>query len=89
MRPSGRRASAAWRFRWSCPVGEETADRLREKLIPAIAALKVGISTDPEAHYGPVVNEAHKKRVENYIQMCADEGGELVVDGRGFHAAGS
>jgi len=70
------------------PVGNDTADALREKLIPAIAGLKVGISTDPEAHYGPVINEAHKHRVEDYIQMCADEGGELVVDGRGFMLQG-
>ena len=64
------------------PVGDRTADALREKLVPAIQALRVGISTDPEAHYGPVVNAAHKQRVENWIQTCADEGGELVVDGR-------
>jgi malonate-semialdehyde dehydrogenase (acetylating)/methylmalonate-semialdehyde dehydrogenase len=70
------------------PVGEETADRLREKLIPAIQKLRVGVSTDPEAHYGPVVNQAHKERIENYIQMCIDEGGELVVDGRGFMLQG-
>jgi len=70
------------------PVGEETADALREKLIPAIRALRVGVSTDPEAHYGPVVNQAHKERVESYIQMCIDEGGELVVDGRGFSLQG-
>ena len=42
------------------PVGDETADRLKAKLIPAIEALKVGISTDAEAHYGPVVTAAHK-----------------------------
>jgi malonate-semialdehyde dehydrogenase (acetylating)/methylmalonate-semialdehyde dehydrogenase len=71
------------------PVGEKTANNLREKLIPAIEGLRVGVSTDPEAHYGPVVNEAHKKRVEDWIQTCADEGGELVVDGRGFTLQGS
>src|SRR5688572_24708119 len=70
------------------PVGDKTADALREKLIPAIEGLRVGVSTDPDAHYGPVVNAAHKERVENYIQMCADEGGELVVDGRGFTLQG-
>jgi malonate-semialdehyde dehydrogenase (acetylating)/methylmalonate-semialdehyde dehydrogenase len=70
------------------PVGDKTANALREKLIPAIQALRVGVSTDPEAHYGPVVNAAHKARIENYIQMCADEGGELVVDGRGFSLQG-
>jgi malonate-semialdehyde dehydrogenase (acetylating)/methylmalonate-semialdehyde dehydrogenase len=70
------------------PVGDETADALRAKLIPAIEGLRVGVSTDPEAHYGPVVNAAHKQRIENYIQMCIDEGGELVVDGRGFALQG-
>src|SRR6476469_10369832 len=52
------------------PVGEETADALREKLIPAIEKLRVGVSNDPDAHYGPVVNEAHKSRVEGWIQTC-------------------
>ncbi|WP_294190861.1 CoA-acylating methylmalonate-semialdehyde dehydrogenase [uncultured Sphingomonas sp.] len=70
------------------PVGEQTADRLREKLIPAIEALRVGVSTDAEAHYGPVVNAAHKQRVENWIQTGVDEGAELVVDGRGFTLQG-
>src|SRR5206468_7531846 len=70
------------------PVGDETADRLRDKLIPAIASLRVGVSTDPEAHYGPVVSKAHKERIENYIQMGIDEGAELVVDGRGFMLQG-
>ena len=70
------------------PVGEDTAERLREKLIPAIAALRVGVSTDPDAHYGPVVNAAHKARIEQWIQTGVDEGAELVVDGRGFQLQG-
>ncbi len=70
------------------PVGDKTADALREKLIPAIDALQVGVSTDDQAHYGPVVNAAHKKRVEDWIQTGVDEGAELVVDGRGFQLQG-
>ena len=70
------------------PVGEKTANDLREKLIPAIEALRIGVSNDPDAHYGPVINAAHKKRVEDWIQTCADEGGELVVDGRGLTLQG-
>jgi malonate-semialdehyde dehydrogenase (acetylating)/methylmalonate-semialdehyde dehydrogenase len=70
------------------PVGDKTADALREKLIPAIEKLRVGVSTDAEAHYGPVVNAAHKQRVENWIQTGVDEGAELVVDGRGFTLQG-
>jgi malonate-semialdehyde dehydrogenase (acetylating)/methylmalonate-semialdehyde dehydrogenase len=70
------------------PVGEKTAIALREKLLPAIAALRVGVSTDADAHYGPVVNAAHKARVEGWIQKGVDEGAELVVDGRGFKLQG-
>ncbi|WP_112382065.1 CoA-acylating methylmalonate-semialdehyde dehydrogenase [Sphingomonas carotinifaciens] len=70
------------------PVGEHTADALREKLIPAIGALRVGVSTDADAHYGPVVNAAHKARVEGWIAKGVEEGAELVVDGRGFSLQG-
>jgi malonate-semialdehyde dehydrogenase (acetylating) / methylmalonate-semialdehyde dehydrogenase len=70
------------------PVTDKTANELREALIPAIAKLRVGISTDADAHYGPVVNAAHKARVEGWIQKGVDEGAELVVDGRGFTLQG-
>jgi malonate-semialdehyde dehydrogenase (acetylating)/methylmalonate-semialdehyde dehydrogenase len=70
------------------PVGEKTAEALKEKLIPAIQALRVGVSTDAEAHYGPVVTAEHKARVEGWIQKGVDEGAELVVDGRGFTLQG-
>ncbi len=70
------------------PVGEKTAVALRERMIPAMAALRVGVSTDADAHYGPVVTAAHKARVEGWIQTGVDEGAELVVDGRGFTLQG-
>lgn len=70
------------------PVGNDTAERLRAKLIPAIEALRVGVSTDADAHYGPVVTQAHKEKVEGWISKCAEEGAELVVDGRGFTLQG-
>jgi malonate-semialdehyde dehydrogenase (acetylating)/methylmalonate-semialdehyde dehydrogenase len=70
------------------PVGDETAEILREKLVAAIDKLKVGVSNDPEAQYGPVVTAVHKQKVENWIQTGVDEGAELVVDGRGFSLQG-
>jgi malonate-semialdehyde dehydrogenase (acetylating)/methylmalonate-semialdehyde dehydrogenase len=70
------------------PVGEDTAERLREKLIPAIRAMRVGVSTDEEADYGPVVTAAHKKKIEEWIAKAEAEGGELVIDGRGFSLQG-
>ena len=66
------------------PVGDETAERLKAKLVSAIAGLRVGVSTDPDAHFGPVVTRMHKDRIESWIGRCEEEGGEIVVDGRGF-----
>jgi malonate-semialdehyde dehydrogenase (acetylating)/methylmalonate-semialdehyde dehydrogenase len=70
------------------PVGDDTAEKLKAKLIPAIEALRIGVSTDADAHYGPVVTAQHKAKVEGWIQTCVDEGAELVVDGRGFSLQG-
>ena len=70
------------------PVGDETADRLIEKLKPRIAALKVGPGTDPEADMGPLVTAAALERVTGYIGSGVEEGAELVVDGRGLKLQG-
>jgi malonate-semialdehyde dehydrogenase (acetylating)/methylmalonate-semialdehyde dehydrogenase len=70
------------------PVGKATAEAVREKLLAEIETLKVGVSTYPDAQYGPVVTAAHKQRIEDYIQLGQDEGAELVLDGRGFALQG-
>ena len=70
------------------PVGKKTADEFRERMVAEIETLKVGVSTDASAHYGPVVSAAHRDRIAGYIQMGVDEGAELVVDGRGFAMQG-
>ena len=70
------------------PVGKKTADELRERMIAEIETMKVGISSDPAAQYGPVVNKAHRDKIAGYIQTGVDEGAELVVDGRGFKLQG-
>ena len=70
------------------PVGEATADAFRAKLVNAIETLRPGVPTDPDAQYGPVVTAVHKQRIESYIQMAADEGAEIVVDGRNFSLQG-
>jgi malonate-semialdehyde dehydrogenase (acetylating)/methylmalonate-semialdehyde dehydrogenase len=70
------------------PVGAKTADALREKLIAEIPTLKIGVSTDKDAHYGPVVTAQHKQRILGWIDTAVKEGSELVVDGREFSLQG-
>lgn len=70
------------------PVGDDTADRFLEAISPKIRDLRVGISTDKDAHFGPVVSAAHRERIEHYIDMCEREGGKLLIDGRGLKLQG-
>ena len=70
------------------PVGARTADAFREKMLAEIETLKVGISTDAAAQYGPVVSAAHRRKISDYIQLGVEEGAELVVDGRDFSLQG-
>jgi malonate-semialdehyde dehydrogenase (acetylating)/methylmalonate-semialdehyde dehydrogenase len=70
------------------PVGKATADMLIEKLVPRVEKLKVGLSTDREADYGPLVTRQHLDKVKGYIDLGIKEGATLAVDGRGFKMQG-
>jgi malonate-semialdehyde dehydrogenase (acetylating)/methylmalonate-semialdehyde dehydrogenase len=70
------------------PVGEKTANELRERLVDEIPRLRVGVSTDKDAHYGPVVSAAHRQKVLGWIDTAVEEGAEMVADGRDFRLQG-
>ncbi len=70
------------------PVGEQTADTLMEKLIPRVESLKIGLSSDVDADYGPLVTRAALERVKGYVDLGVKEGARLAVDGRDFTMQG-
>ncbi|MGB8816448.1 MAG: CoA-acylating methylmalonate-semialdehyde dehydrogenase, partial [Rhizobiaceae bacterium] len=70
------------------PVGEDTANRLMEKLVPRVESLKVGPSTDAGADFGPLVTKQHLDKVKGYVDLGVEEGADLIVDGRGFTMQG-
>jgi malonate-semialdehyde dehydrogenase (acetylating)/methylmalonate-semialdehyde dehydrogenase len=70
------------------PIGDETADRLVEKLAPRVQSLKIGPSTDREAEMGPLVTKQHQEKVLGYLDKGVEEGADLVVDGRGLKLQG-
>jgi len=71
------------------PVGEQTADRLIEKLIPRVESLKVGPYTaGDDVDYGPLVTPQARERVLGLINSGVEQGAKLVVDGRDFKLQG-
>lgn len=63
-------------------VGEGTAERLLEKLVPKIKALKVGPFDDADADFGALVSAEAKETVEASISKALEQGATMVVDGR-------
>ena len=70
------------------PVGKDTADEFVARMKEEAQKLSVGVSTDPDAHYGPVVSAAHKASIENWIGKGVKEGADLLLDGRGLSLQG-
>ncbi|BGP01282.1 hypothetical protein JCM10021v2_004984 [Rhodotorula toruloides] len=57
-------------------------------LVERAKKLKVGNGFDPETEVGPLITPAAKERVESLIQSCADQGGKILLDGRGAKPKG-
>ncbi len=71
------------------PVGEGTAERLMEKLIPRVESLKIAPYTaGDDADFGPLVTAEARNRVLGYVDKGVEEGADLVVDGRDFKMQG-
>ena len=69
-------------------VGDKVADALVEKLAPRVRALQIGRGDADGMDMGPLISAAHREKVKGYVDIGVAEGAELVVDGRGFSAAG-
>src|SRR5665213_1262153 len=63
-------------------------DRLMDRLVPRVRALKIGPGTDPEAEMGPLVTKQHYDKVRSYVDLGVKEGAKLVVDGRDLKLQG-
>lgn len=71
------------------PVGQETADRLVEKLVTRVEKLTIGRADTKDVDFGPLVSRDAVERVCRYINVGVEEGAELVVDGRGVVVDGA
>lgn len=69
-------------------VQEIIADRLVEEIVKQAKTLNLGPAYDKNTRLGPVINEPHKKSVEDWIQKGIDEGATVILDGRGVKVPG-
>ncbi|GGB67126.1 CoA-acylating methylmalonate-semialdehyde dehydrogenase [Shewanella inventionis] len=60
----------------------DMGDKLVDKLLPQISALKVGSGITPEMDMGPLISAQHLAKVRRYVEAGINEGATLLVDGR-------
>ncbi len=70
-------------------VGDESADRLVERLVPKVRVLRVGAGTNDASEMGPLITREHRAKVCDYIASGVSEGAQLVVDGRAGYGGDS
>ena len=71
------------------PVGDETANRLIEKLVPRVESLKIGPYTaGNDVDFGPLVTREAQQRVVGLVNSGVEAGATLAVDGRDFKMQG-
>src|SRR2546428_3988724 len=63
-------------------------EKLRHAFSSAAAALKVGYGLDETVQMGPVISEAHRDRVVDFIDRGEQEGAKVALDGRTVQVPG-
>ncbi len=65
------------------PVADELIDKIRSRM----SGLKVGDGTR-SCDMGPLITQEHRDKVASYLDVAAEDGAEIVVDGRGIEVDG-
>ena len=65
------------------PVADELIDKIRSRM----SGLKVGDGTR-SCDMGPLITQEHRDKVASYLDIAAEDGAEIVVDGRGIEVDG-
>jgi aminomuconate-semialdehyde/2-hydroxymuconate-6-semialdehyde dehydrogenase len=56
-------------------------DRFVERFVAAVEALRLGDPADPETDQGALISEAHRDKVERYLELARSLGGVILTGG--------
>ncbi|HYV93104.1 MAG TPA: aldehyde dehydrogenase family protein [Chitinophagales bacterium] len=62
-------------------IQETIYDELVSRLVEKAKKIKLGNGMDEGVTMGPLISEAHRTKVENYIKIAKDEGAKLLLGG--------
>jgi acyl-CoA reductase-like NAD-dependent aldehyde dehydrogenase len=62
-------------------VSQEIYEPVKEALVAAVSAMKVGDPLNPDIEMGPLTFEGHRDRVEGYLNRAIDSGAKVILGG--------
>jgi len=74
---SGQRCTSTSRLILHKKIAGEFTERLRE----SAKGLRCGNGLDPSVQVGPLINQSHRTRVEDYVKIGLNEGAQLLCGG--------
>jgi malonate-semialdehyde dehydrogenase (acetylating) / methylmalonate-semialdehyde dehydrogenase len=60
----------------------DVADTLVAKIADRMPSIRIGPGSDPDSEMGPLITREHRDKVASYLDVAAEEGATIVVDGR-------
>ena len=63
-------------------VHEDLYDALRDKMVTAVKALKMGNPRDEDTFIGPMISESEAKRLQGWVSTAVDGGATLLCGGK-------
>jgi aminomuconate-semialdehyde/2-hydroxymuconate-6-semialdehyde dehydrogenase len=69
-------------------IERELYDKFRDAFVAEVKKLKVGNPLDDKNWIGALVSEAHRNKVESYIQLAQEEGGKVICGGKRVNPGG-
>jgi aminomuconate-semialdehyde/2-hydroxymuconate-6-semialdehyde dehydrogenase len=63
-------------------VERSVHDRFLEGLVERVQSLQVGDPSDPQTELGALISQDHRDKVEGYLELARQEGGEILCGGK-------
>jgi aldehyde dehydrogenase (NAD+) len=62
-------------------IDQKIYDQFVDECVTRMKAVQIGYQLDKKSKMGPVVNQAQKRRILNYLERGVQEGAEVVLEG--------
>ena len=75
---NGERCTSSSRLLIQKSIADEFVDEIKKR----VALLRVGHPLDPDTEVGPLIHEAHCKKVVSYFEIAKQEGAKIAIGGK-------